>query len=298
MNPTYASLPEGATAKSREDFAVAQRIAAGFERHERVTSIAVGGSIARGIGNEFSDLDLYVYCSEFPSESERRALLLPHAPQRWKSHVERESSGVIVEAFVCQRTEVDLNLVRVKTVEACLRAVLEKHDLTPIVLAFVGGFADAIPLHGHAQLEEWRRRVQAYPAALARKLVERQLEIEPLWVPGVDGCREGDLLPLYEALCRVERSLLGILVGLNHQYPPAAYKRVRRLLASMPLKPERAAERLEDVFGPEIGSAADRLRALVLETFDLVEAQMPELDVAGARKRFTSNPALADEEPR
>ncbi len=298
MKATQPSLPKEASAKSREAFAVGQRIAASFARHESVTSIALGGSIARGIGDEFSDLDLYVYCSDFPSDEERRALLQPHAPQRAKTHADRASAGVLVEWFVCEQTEVDLNFVRVKTVEACLRAVLEKHDLTPIVLAFVGGFADAVSLHGAEQLEAWRSRVQAYPATLGRKLVQQNLEIEPLWVPGVDGCRAGDLLPLHEALCRVERGVLGILVGLNRQYPPPAYKRVRRMLAGMALKPERAAERLEEVFRVEVGRAASQLREFVLETLDLVAAHLPELDVAAARRRFTTNPALADEEQR
>lgn len=295
MNGTGASLPEGASAKSREAFAVGQRIAASFAGHERVTSIALGGSIARGIGDEFSDLDLYVYCTEFPSDEERRAILQLHSPKRGKTHAERASAGVLVEFFVCENTEVDLNFVRVNTVEACLRAVLEKHDLTPIVLAFVGGFADAVALYGPEQLEAWRSRVQAYPAALGRKLVQRHLDIAPLWVPGIDGCRAGDLLPLYEALCRGERSLLGILVGLNRQYPPPDYKRVRLMLAKMALKPDRAAERLEEVFRVEVGRAASQLRELVFETFDLVAAHFSELDVAAARKRFTTNPALADE---
>ena len=65
------------------------------------------------------------------------------------------------------------------------------------------------------------------------------------------------------------------------------------MLARMALKPERAAERLEEVFRVEVGRAASQLRELVLETFDLVAAHLPELNVAAARKRFTTNPTLA-----
>ncbi len=293
MTATPASLPADATSKSHRDLAVARQIARYLSRHRDVEAIAVGGSIARGIGDEFSDLDVFVYCSEFPPEADRRALLETLSPERWKTHAEHAGSGLVVDAFLCGETEVDLNLLLVKTVEACMRAVLEKHDLTPRIQSFVGGFSDALPLYGERQCEAWRRRVAVYPEPLARKMVEEHLAIEPLYVPGIDGCREGDLLGLYEALCRVQRGVLGILLGLNRQYAPPIYKRSRRLLGSMAIKPERAAERLEETFALDAATALGHLRALVHETFDLVETHMPELDVPGARKRFTTNPALA-----
>ena len=294
MTATPAFPSADATPKSHRDFAVAKQVAGRLSRHPYVEAIAVGGSIARGIGDEFSDLDLFVYCHTFPPEDERRALLEPLSPERWKTHDEFVRFGLVVDAFVCGETEVDLNLLLGKTVEACMRAVLEKHDLTPRIQAFVGGFADALPLYGDEQCEAWRQRVAVYPEPLARKMVEEHLAIEPLWVPGIDGCREGDLLVLYEALCRVQRGVLGILLGLNRLYVPPIYKRSRRLLGSMRIKPQRAVERLEETFTLDATAALLHLRELVHETFDLVETHMPELDVAGARKRFTTNPSLAD----
>jgi predicted nucleotidyltransferase len=295
MSATTALLPEGSTARSRANFSVAVRIADGFQSCSGVTSVSVGGSTVRGVSDRFSDLDVYVYCLDFPPEEERQRRLAPLHPRRRKTHADRAEAGVLVECFECGEVEVDLNFVRVRTVEACLIAVLEKHQLTPIVLAFVGGFADAIALSGQPQHDAWQARVRAYPELLARKLVAKYLPIEPLWVPGVGAEREGDRLPLYDGLCRVERQLLWILIGLNRGYPPPAFKRVRSLLASLPLKPDDMAARLEAVFDREPDLAIQALRTLVLETFDLVQAHMPELDVPRARRRFTTNPALADE---
>jgi len=297
--PARTTMPafpaESATPKSRRDFAVAQQITARLALSPHVEAIAVGGSIARGIGDEFSDLDLYAYCSAFPSESERRELLDPIAPTHWKSHQELAQHGILVDSFLCGDTEVDLNIVLLKTVEACLHAVLVKHDVTQRLQAFVGGFVDAVPLYGEPLCETWRARVSAYPDPLAHEMVRKHLRIEPLWVPGLDGCREGDLFVLYEALCRVQRGVLGILLGLNRLYAPPSYKRSRQLLASMAIKPDDAAARLEQVFTLEPTEALASLRAITEETFDLVGVHRPEFDVALARKRFTTNPALADE---
>ena len=119
------------------------------------------------------------------------------------------------------------------------------------------------------------------------------LAIEPLWVPGLDASREGDLLVLNEALSRVQRGILAVLLGLNRQYFPPEYKRIRRLLESMAIQPERAGQRMVETYTFEPVVAIEHLRQLVHETFDLVATHMPDLDVEAARRRFTVNPALA-----
>ena len=64
---------------------------------------------------------------------------------------------------------------------------------------------------------------------------------------------------------------------------------------TLAIKPRQAAERLELSLTIGGAPALEVLRELVHETFDLVESHMPELDVARARKRFTTNPAIAED---
>jgi predicted nucleotidyltransferase len=293
MKATRASIAEGATPKSRADFAVADRVAAVFAEHLEVVAIAVGGSVARGIADEYSDLDLYVYCREFPSAADRAALIGRLPAERWKSHTEHESSGLLVEAFLCEGAEVDLNLMLEKTTEACIRSVTQKLNLARNIQAFVGGFGDCVALYGHDRIESWRTSAAAYPEELAHKMVSAHLAIEPLWVPGLDGSRASDLLVLHEELSRVQQGILGVLLGLNHQYFPPRYKRFSRLMGSMSIQPDDVGQRMLETFSLEPVAAIDHLRQLVHETFDLVGTHMPALDVEAARRRFTLNPALA-----
>lgn len=293
MKATRASIPEGATPKSHADFAVAVRVAAVFAEHPEVVAIAVGGSVARGIADEYSDLDLFVYCREFPQAADRAALVGRLPAERWKSHPEHASSGLQVEAFLCEGAEVDLNLMLEKTAEVCVRSVTQKLNLARNIQAFVGGFADCVALYGHDRIESWRERAAAYPEQLAQEMVAAHLSIGPLWVPGLDRSRAGDLLVLNEELLRVQRGILGVLLGLNRQYFPPTYKRFPRLMGSMAIQPDDAGRRMVETFTLEPVAAIDHLRLLVHDTFDLVATHMPDLDVVAARRRFTVNPALA-----
>jgi hypothetical protein len=288
------TLPTRATAKSRADFAVAERIAAFLSRDSDVAAIAVGGSVARGIANPISDLDVFVYCLRFPAERTRRALVESLGGTHWRTHSGTEDQGLVRECFVAGGARVDLDLLLVPTVEACLRAVLEKHNLTPHIQAFVGGFVDAISLHGHELHETWRARAAAYPPELGRKQVAANLFVEPLWTAENSATACGERLRFLESLCRVENAVLSILVGLNHLYRPSEWKRLRRLIEGMPLAPANLAERLERALTADVREAARELSAVVSETFDLVERHLPDLDVARARAHFTSDPALAD----
>ena len=102
-------------------------------------------------------------------------------------------------------------------------------------------------------------------------MVEAYLRFQPFWVLTEMGAGRGDLLFFYQTVVDAEKSILGVLCGLNSVYLPGDFKLAVRLNAVFELAPADAAE--------EIG-------LLVRETFALVESQMPEVSTAWPRRWF------------
>ena len=63
------------------------------------------------------------------------------------------------------------------------------------------------------------------------------------------------------------------------------FKKMRRFVDQMPVKPERLADRLEELFRQTPAAAAASLEALVREVLALVAREMPEVDISALQRR-------------
>lgn len=54
---------------------LAQQIAAHYSADPKVLTVIVGGSVARGCADHFSDIDLAIFWTESPKEKARRAII-------------------------------------------------------------------------------------------------------------------------------------------------------------------------------------------------------------------------------
>ena len=110
-----------------------------------------------------------------------------------------------------------------------------------------------------------------------------QLDAWCWWVEML--AKRGDLPLVYSALSVAVENLLGMLMGLNRVYYPGL-KWMRRLIGDMTIKPEHFGERIQQVFQAEPLAAMAILRDLMVETYDLIDAQMPEVETTDARLAF------------
>ncbi len=98
----------------------------------------------------------------------------------------------------------------------------------------------------------------------------------------------GDLLPLMDILRRVERRILGTLLGLNRVYAASVdFKWAFRIVADLELAPTDLPARLPRVLRIEAGEAVNEAHRLTEETICLVERHLPGFDTATVRARLT-----------
>jgi hypothetical protein len=121
----------------------ASRVKDALDDAPHIKAITIGGSVAVGIADPCSDVDMYVFCDQLPSE----ALVREHVASldgTWWTWAIRKTGSSRRATFGVNEERMDLNYVLVSYVESELDRVLINHDWRN--QNFVGGFYDCLPL--------------------------------------------------------------------------------------------------------------------------------------------------------
>ena len=210
----------------------------------------ITGSAAEGISDRFSDLDMTVYYEgDLPSEATLARIREENgAPERAWFMGER-AEGNIAEAYELDGVQAQIGHVTITAWENDIAEVLERWNADTPLHKAMSGTLECVAVQGEAYVERWKARIRDYPEELARAMVERWLRFFPVWY--VQDALEARDATLWHFQIRTETAynLIGILAGLNRLYfTTFQFKKMRRFLDGMPIKPERLADRLEDVF--------------------------------------------------
>jgi hypothetical protein len=278
--PTQASLRLRNLAREVADVCVAELAPRG---------VLLTGSAAEGCSDRWSDLDLIVYHDRLPPEAAidvlRRRLaggdLLVLGP--WDG----DSYG---QSFPLRGVECQIGHATVASVDRDIERVLVDLDVdSPLQKAF-DGMVHGIPLHGADLQLEWRERLTDYPDALRRAMVERHLHVPPMWMGDDRMATRDATIFRHQMLVQAALNLLSMLAGLNRVYFSSfQFKRMHAFAARLAVAPPDVAERLERLFdNPH--RAGPALEALVVETLELVERELPDLDTTAARRWIGRRP--------
>jgi hypothetical protein len=270
---------------------LAERIAQSYASIPTVTAIFLGGSAARGHSDRFSDLEIGVIWNAPPTDDDRRNAI-------------EEVGGDLVQLYPVEETEpctfwsdawkfgrrggspfsgVEVDMVHCldATVERTLRAVVDEFDPDPSKQLLVGGVLHGIALYGEDRLEPWRESASRYPDGLRLAVVRAHVQIEGLWRLDGFSARDNPVAG-YRVLVEAQERLLHVLLGLNRVYY-SGFKSLSAVVAGLRIAPSDLRERMLAAYPLAAGTSKAVLTALVEETYDLVEQQLPEIDVERLR---------------
>jgi len=264
-----------------------RKILAPYTRLPGARAAMITGSSAEGVSDNYSDLDMTVYYDgELPSEETLAAIRESHgAPERAWLLGER-ADGNIAEAYELDGIQAQIGHATIAAWENDIAEVLERWNADTPLHKAMSGTLECVAVHGEDLIARWKDRIRAYPDELARRMVETRLQIFPVWY--VQDALDARDATLWHFQIRIETaySLLGILAGLNRLYfTTFQFKKMRRFVDEMRIKPERFADRLEALFAQTPATAAASLEILVREVLALVEREMPEVDIARLQRR-------------
>jgi predicted nucleotidyltransferase len=265
---------------------LAERMAAIFRTHPQARAMALVGSVAKGVADDISDIDMTVYYEQIPPRETLERLRQEAGGSDWIFFIGDPEEGGCVLSFYLEGIKCDFALSTIAKWEDNMAEVLTLHKVDSPMQKALSGMLDAIPLFGAEYIALWQAQAEAYPDALAEAMVQTNLKFYPPWVTERMVAQRGDLLFLYQIFTEAERNILGVLMGLNRLYHWGEYKRLEALSAHLPIAPPNLVERLHGVLRDEPIEAARQLHTLIEETFGLVETHLPHLDIAEARNRY------------
>ncbi|HVX45786.1 MAG TPA: hypothetical protein VHC49_17985 [Mycobacteriales bacterium] len=281
MNPTSAAIWRRAAV---------QPVLAAYANCQSVDAVMMSGSTARGDADDWSDVEVGVFWSAPPTLQEResaagragaahrRMVNGAEANPPWYDHLFL-AGGLMIEV-VHSRTD---------GVEEMLDRILRRCVPDPPALDAIKGIVDGREVRGVQAdvVARWQDRAAQYPRGLAIAVIEGGA-IEQFWRWRMLVDRNNPLLIARE-FSRIASQLLTILHALNGRYcgHASAFKRLDSL--DLPLAPGDLAGRLRGVFTLSTAEGAETLRRLVEETFDLIEAHLPEVDVERLRQLFRAD---------
>lgn len=267
---------------------LARQIIQPYTHLPTIRAAMVTGSAAKGLSDNYSDLDLTCYyADELPDEEALVAIRQQHgaADRKWLIGDRAEDS--FAEAYDLYGIEVQIGHTTIAAWEASIDKVLVELDCdSPLQKALEGTLA-CQALYGDSYIQQWKDRLTAYPPALAEAMVKQHLAFFPLWGLEAHFRTRDATIWFYQSMVEAAQNLVAVLAGLNRLYfTTFQFKRMNRFLNQMTIAPADLAPRLEHLFQADRLVAVTELEALVAETVTLVETYMPTIDTTKAKRRL------------
>lgn len=276
-----------------------------YATNPHVAAVLLGGSTARGHADRYSDIEFGVFWHQPPTDTERHTAanaingdlvrLYPFDPveEVWcddymlgRRHPDHPKSGVLVEV-VHHTTDF---------LDRTLDAVLHQYNPEPLKQLLIAGVVQGVPLYNANLVQQWKDRAAAYPDGLALAVVNRYAIIDHFWRWEMWLARSENLMMLYHAYTQIQQQLLHMLLGLNRVYY-FGFKWLDVISEQLTQQPTNLVHRLRQVYRLAPAEGAHELASLVEETYDLIEKQLPQIDVAWLRSVFRYQRPVWDHAP-
>lgn len=269
-------------------FDLASRITKPYTQLPTLRCAMITGSVAKGLADNFSDIDMtYYYEGALPDEESLATLREQNGGSERKWIIGDRDSGSFAEAFHVDGIEVQIGHTTITSWKQSIAEVLEKHNPdTPLHKAMEGTLA-SIALYGDSFLDGWKEEIEQYPDGLAQAMVRHHLKFFPLWGLNAHFDSRDATIWYYQSLVEAAQNIIGTLAGLNRLYfTTFQFKRMGRFVNQMAHKPEQLGDRLERLFTADRHTAVSQLETIVEETITLIETHMPDIDTNSAKARI------------
>jgi predicted nucleotidyltransferase len=263
--------------------AIAERAAVAYRSNPHVAGVLLAGSVARGLADDLSDIEIDVYWTQPPTDEERRAAV---EGVGWSRVYDEVDEHEWADGYLIDGIKVDTGGFLTTTIAAYLDAALEHADTEPELQVRITALLHGRPLHGDELIGTWRDRCTTYPEPLALAMVQEGLQLRPRERLEMLVARDDPLL-LHRDLVDNVQGVLDALFGINRVFVPHPFHKWLDWEATLlPTKPDGLVVRIRRLLVSPPGEGMELVCALAEETFDLAERLVPAYDAASARTAF------------
>lgn len=274
------TLPPGASEASRLRYEQAQELAR-FCPPSLGQEIALTGSASVGLADEHSDIELNFWVDTLPSPDKRAHWLREAGATDITIDQMPIEDGSFWVTCRYRGIWIEAGWQEIRAQEELLGAILagEVTEHARLMLAFI--IQHAVSLRSGGLFVNWQQRLAHYPDALQARLIE---EASLLWtfphllISWWTLPQRDEWLRLHAILVRELHNALRVLFAINRQWEPE-WKWIAQMTRSLALKPDRLAERINEVFASPPEQSLHLCLQLIYETLLLVP---PPHDVSRA----------------
>ena len=261
---------------------IARRAATAYRANDAVAAVLVAGSVARGLADDASDIELDVYWSRPPSEQERQAAV---EGAGWHRVYAEEDDHEWADGLMVDGVKIDVSGFVTSTIDDYLDRAT-RGDTEAELQVRITALLDGVVVHGEPVIDAWRSRCRPYPEALARAMVEHGLDLRPQERLEMLAARD-DVVLLHRDLADGVQGVLDALFGANRVYAPHPFhKWLEWEVTLLAQQPDDLVARIRSLLVAEPAPAAATLGALVHDTFDLAARLVPEADLEPLRTAY------------
>jgi hypothetical protein len=263
--------------------ALAEIVAPEYASNPKVAGVLLAGSVARGLADGFSDIEIDIYWHAPPTDEDLSA---PIKRAGWPIVYRHVDENEWADGFLIAGVKVDTSQFLVSTIDRWLHDALVRANIEPEYQVRITAIQHGQPLYGSELIEGWRVKTAVYPDALAHAMVAEYSSFRPRYLLEMLAARN-DVLLLHQDLVATEQQILSVLMGVNRIYAPHPYhKWLDWEIGQLKIAPPDLNRRLREILRAEPRAAVEQLHQLIEETFVLVERHLPDFDTSAARAVF------------
>ena len=140
--------------------AIARRAAAAYIVNPAVAAVLLAGSVARGLADDLSDIELDVYWRRPPSDDERIATV---EGAGWERVYAEEDEHEWADGYRIDGVKLDAGNFLTSTIDDYLTAALDCADTEPELQVRITALLHGEAQHGAPLIDAWRERLRGLP---------------------------------------------------------------------------------------------------------------------------------------
>ncbi len=286
---------------------LARQVIEAYKKSGKVSAALIGGSLALGVDDDFSDIDLFIFWVEPPSDAERHRAVIrsggevdifwsdtpteellgsklsekngrigqlwPYESDEWSEHYFIGAVNIGISGFLAS------------TVPRYLTDLLQNNQPTDDKQMLLSTIRAGIPVSGKQLIGGWKQAAEEFPSLLAFTLINRAIAYDySWWACDMFVKREERLILQALVSCMVDK-IIRALLALNNMYlPDPRHKWLGYYADKMESKPAGLLTRIISLSSADPVLAVREVQELFIETLDLVDGVLPGTETGFARE--------------
>ncbi|WP_419882886.1 DUF4037 domain-containing protein [Peribacillus sp. B-H-3] len=250
-----------------------------YMQNPKVEAVLLGGSVSRNWNDEYSDIELFVFWKEGPTDVDRNFPINSVNGEIIDFHPYEEEEWS--ETYVTDGVKLEISNFLTSTIQNIINDVILGFDTDLDKQCLISTVYDGIPLYGEEILSNLKKKVEVYPKDLSVAMINNNIYLGNRWNNREALLKREDWLMLYKVIVSVQTNLMGILFGLNRIYVHhPAFKWQKHSLEAMIIAPNNAFNRFKSILLTHPKESVSELEEIIQEVYELIKTEYPSLDLS------------------